>query len=239
MFLHGFGSSARSWDAVISHLDASRYRSVTVDLPGHGTSADVMPASYARAVDLTLAAAPGPLVLCGYSMGARVALAAALADPARADALVLVSGHAGIEDPAERAARRASDEELAGRLEGMTPGELADAWNAQPLFASDPPAVLAAAREDLLRQRPRSLAAALRGLGPGAFEPAWAQLGTLAAPLVAVAGERDERYRDLALRLARTAPSGSALTAPGGHRVPLESPRAVVAALDGLDAEPR
>lgn len=237
MFLHGFGGSGRSWDAVIAHLDASRYRSLTVDLPGHGAAAGVRPASYERSVRLALDAAPGQLVLCGYSMGARVALAAALEEPERAASLVLISGHAGIDDAGERAARRADDERLATRIECLSPDEFADLWNGQDLFAGDPPAVLAAARAELVRQQPPALTKALRGLGPGVFEPRWAELADLRIPLVALAGARDERYRALAQRLARSSAAGSAVVLPGGHRLPLESPRAVARELEGLDAE--
>ncbi len=237
LFLHGFGGSRRSWDGVIAHLDASRYRSLAVDLPGHGACADVRPASYESAVQLALAGAPGKLVVCGYSMGARVALTIALTHPERTDALVLVSAHAGIEDDDQRAARRAADEELATRIEQMDGQQFADLWNRQPLFAGDPPGVLAAARGELVRQQPHALAAALRGLGPGVFDPVWSELAGLDLPLLALAGERDERYVGLARRLALEARRGGAQILPGGHRLALESPGALARALEGLDAE--
>lgn len=237
LFLHGFGGSRRSWDVVIAHLDASRYRSLAVDLPGHGSRADASPVSYASAVELALDGAPGQLVVCGYSMGARVALKIALTHPEQTAALVLVSAHAGIEDDGERAARRAADEELATRIERMSSKQFADLWNRQSLFRGDPPGVLAAAREELALQQPRGLAAALRGLGPGVFEPAWSELAGLDVPLVALAGERDARYCELARRLALGARRGTVEILPGGHRLGLESPGALARALERLDAE--
>ena len=51
----------------------------------------------------------------GYSMGGRYALHVALRHPELVRRLVLVSATGGIDDPAERAARREGDEALADR----------------------------------------------------------------------------------------------------------------------------
>ena len=64
------------------------------------------PTGYEQAARLALAAAPGPLVLCGYSLGARVALAAALRAPDRVAGLMLVSVTPASRTPGARGARR-------------------------------------------------------------------------------------------------------------------------------------
>ena len=148
-----------------------------------------------------LAAAPERFVLCGYSMGGRIAQHVALTAPERVERLVLVATTAGIADEAERAARRADDERLAAFADEATIDEFADRWTAQPLFAGTPPDAARVWREDLLRNDPRGLAAVLRGLGTGAMEPLWDRLRTLTVPATVVAGEDDPKFAALAERL--------------------------------------
>ena len=113
VLIHGFAGTGRAWDPVLERLDAQTYRAVAPDLRGHGAAGAARPVSFAACAADVLAAAPAPLTLCGYSLGGRIALHAALAAPERVARLVLVATTAGIDDPGERAARRASDEELA------------------------------------------------------------------------------------------------------------------------------
>ena len=152
-----------------------------------------------------LAAAPERFVLCGYSMGGRIAQHVALAAPERVERLVLVATTAGIADDGERAARRADDERLAAFADGATIEQFADRWTAQPLFAGTPPAAARVWREDLLRNDPRALAAVLRGMGTGAMEPLWERLRTLTD-----AGDGPGRRRGPEVRGAGRAPGGRA-----------------------------
>ena len=79
VLLHGFTQTGRSWQA-IAHALAGRYRAAAPDLPGHGAFAARRPASFAATDAYLRAVGDGtPLTLCGYSMGGRVALHAALA----------------------------------------------------------------------------------------------------------------------------------------------------------------
>lgn len=220
--LHGFAGSGRSWDRVAEVL-GDRWRVWAPDLP----------VALEDCIAAVLHGAPERFVLAGYSMGGRVALHVTLAAPERVERLVLVSTTGGIEDPAERAARRAADEELAARTEAGTIDEFADAWTAQPLFAGDPPEVVASWREELRRNRPAALAASLRGLGAGVLPPVWDKLGELRMPATVVVGERDAKYGAIGERLVSALPgAGPAVVVPGaGHGLLREAPEAVAAAI--------
>ncbi|HTC71944.1 MAG TPA: alpha/beta fold hydrolase [Solirubrobacteraceae bacterium] len=228
VLLHGFSGTHRAWDQVVALLDRERYRPLALDLPGHGAAADSeRPITFAACVAAVLDASPERFALCGYSLGGRVALHLALAAPERVERLVLVACNPGIEDPAERAARWASDEELASDLERVPFEEFIERWRTQPLFADEPPAVGALAREDQRRNRPDALAAVMRGLGTGEMQPQWERLGELRMPVTVLVGDRDHKFRALAERMVALLPDARMVVVAGGHGLPLENPGAV------------
>jgi 2-succinyl-6-hydroxy-2,4-cyclohexadiene-1-carboxylate synthase len=235
VLLHGFGGTRHTWDGVVAALPAQRYRPLALDLPGHGEAAAEArrPITFDSCVAHVLARAPERSALCGYSLGGRVALHVALAAPERVSRLVLVSTSAGIEDDAERAARRAADGKLADELESTPFESFLDRWNAQPLFADDPAPVSELALEDQRRNEPISLASAMRGLGTGEMSPLWMRLGELTMPVTILAGERDLKFRKLTQRMAGClADEGEVKLLNGGHRLPLENPRGLAHALE-------
>jgi 2-succinyl-6-hydroxy-2,4-cyclohexadiene-1-carboxylate synthase len=234
LLLHGFTQTGRGWDEVARHLARETYRALAPDLRGHGAAASRRPISFAACVADVAGLAAGRFALAGYSLGGRLALHVALAHPERVSRLVLVSTTAGIEDPQERARRRAADEELAAWMEPRLMTEVADRWGAQPLFAGQAPDVAAAARADRLSNDPRHLAAALRGIGTGSMTPVWDRLAELEMEVAVLAGERDAKFAALARRLTDGVPHGTLTIVPGGgHALPLEAPAAVAAAIEG------
>jgi 2-succinyl-6-hydroxy-2,4-cyclohexadiene-1-carboxylate synthase len=232
VLLHGFAGTGRAWDPVVARLDPERYTALAPDLRGHGAARDARPVSFAACVADVLAAAPDRFDLCGYSMGGRIALHVALAAPERIERLRLVATTAGIEDAAARAERRADDEALAAFADTATIEQFADRWAAQPLFAGTPPDAARLWRADLLRNDPRALAAALRGVGTGAMAPLWERLGELTMPATVLVGERDAKFVALGERLAGALPGAELVVVPGaGHGLPREAPEAIVAVL--------
>ena len=167
-------------------------------------------------------------------MGGRLALDLALRYPERCSALFLESTSPGIEDAAEREARRRSDEEKAARLEAGDLASFLRDWYQQPIFAS------LARREVLLRETiearrrndPAELARSLRGMGTGSQPSLWGELAELEAPALAVAGELDEKYAGISTRMAYLNPRIRASIVPGaGHNVRLEAPETCFALL--------
>lgn len=233
VLLHGFGGTRRAWDGVAQQLSAQRYLPLALDLPGHGDVAEQnMPITFDRCVAHVLADSPERFTLCGYSLGGRVALHVALAAPQRVTRLVLVSTSAGIEDPTERAERRLADRRLADELERIPFEQFIERWRTQPLFADDPPEVGELAREDQHRNRPDALAEVLRGIGTGEMTPLWNRLSELTMPVTVVAGERDMKFRALGERMATRIADAELVVIPGGHGLPLESPKALTAVLN-------
>lgn len=233
VLLHGFSGTRRAWDGVIERLDVERYRPLALDLPGHGEAAEApRPITFDGCVQAVLDRSPGRFVLCGYSLGGRVALHVALAAPQRVTRLVLVSSTAGIEGEGERSERRRSDGLLADELERIPFEEFIERWRTQPLFAADPPAVGELARADQRRNRPDALAAVLRGIGAGEMAPLWGRLGEIELPVTLVVGERDAKFKALARRMAEMLPNARLAVVPGGHGLPLENPAGVVVTLE-------
>jgi 2-succinyl-6-hydroxy-2,4-cyclohexadiene-1-carboxylate synthase len=235
VLLHGFAGTSRAWDGVLAHLPRERYRPRALDLPGHGELADdsdpPTPIDFETAIGSALERSPRRFALCGYSLGGRLALQVALAAPERVSRLMLIASGPGIEDAAERAKRRTADRALAREIEEGSIERFVERWCAQPMFASDPPAVDELARTDYLRNDPSRLAAALRGLGQGEMASLWERLGELAMPVTVIAGDRDKKYQAIARRMVASIPRARLTIVKGGHRLPLESPAAVARAL--------
>jgi len=239
LLLHGFTGSAAAWAPLQATL-GSRHTTLAVDLPGHGRStAPADPARYAlgRLADdlarLLDALAIDRAAVLGYSLGGRAALRYALAYPGRVAALVLESASPGIVDPAERAARRASDAVLADAIEQEGIAAFVARWEQLPLWASQsalPEAARLRLRAQRLTSSARGLANSLRGAGTGADAPVLGRLATLHVPTLLVAGALDAKYVALGQAMEPALPAGRLTVVAGaGHAVHLERPEAFAA----------
>jgi 2-succinyl-6-hydroxy-2,4-cyclohexadiene-1-carboxylate synthase len=209
----GFTQTRASWVGVAEIVDAS-CEVVPVEVPNRATFA-----ATANAIGLRGKRA----VYVGYSMGGRLCLRLALDRPDIVQALVLVSASPGIRDPAERAARVASDEALARSVETDGVAPFLERWLAQPLFATVPPDAPGVAERQNVPGA--FLAHCLRALGAGAMEPMWDRLGELQMPVALVTGTLDEKYDRIAeLMLQRLTGDVTHVRLAGGHALPLENP---------------
>ena len=216
----GFTQTASSWDPVALRLRAAGHETVALDVPA---GLDFV----ATAAAIGASGARGTYV--GYSMGGRLCLRLALDRPDLVERLVLVSASPGIGQVNERAARRASDEELARDVERRGVGPFLRDWLAQPLFASlDPGAARLADRA--AGHTAAQLAATLRLLGSGTQEPLWDRLAELRIPVGLVTGRADAKFEVIndAMRAACiSVPSLARVHLDGGHALPLEQPGAL------------
>jgi 2-succinyl-6-hydroxy-2,4-cyclohexadiene-1-carboxylate synthase len=228
VWLHGFTQTRDSSHLFLSIL-AGTNEVVTIDLPGHGLNAATS-ASLPETANLLAEVLPDtPLVLGGYSFGARVALHVALAHPERLAGLIVLSATAGILDDTERAQRRSRDEQLAEHVEAVGAKTFLEEWLSQPMFDAlphDP-------RERAARSTDASgLANSLRHSGTGTQHWLLDDLRSLRMPTLILAGERDEKFTLEAQRLADAIPHSTlALIADAGHAAHLERPDVVAEVL--------
>jgi 2-succinyl-6-hydroxy-2,4-cyclohexadiene-1-carboxylate synthase len=240
---HGFTQTHRIWGGLDADL-ATDHTVVAVDLPGHGGSARVAAGLVAGAA--LLGRAGGAADYLGYSMGARFCLHLALTRPDLVHRLVLVSGTAGIDDPAERAARRRSDEALASRLDPVGGGTPEDTvtdfvgrWVANPMFGDVP--ARAGDVDERCTNTAAGLASSLRLAGTGTQEPLWGRLAGLTLPVLVVTGGRDAKFTDLGRRLVASVggPATHVVIDGAGHAPHLQHPHAVASAVRAfLDGTP-
>ena len=221
--VHGFTQTARSWipfaEAMTPMCDV-----YAVDAPGHGLSLDGSRTLNETGSDLVEASRDiEPVALIGYSMGARMALHAALAQPQMFTLLILVSGTAGIDNVDERLARQQSDNALAQHIEAIGVPTFVDEWLAQPMFATL--TATAARRSERLTNTSRGLADSLRYAGTGTQSPLWSELPRLEIPTLIVSGSLDTKFTALAERMAGLIPRSRHIVVPhAGHTVHLEQP---------------
>ena len=199
-----------------------------IDAPGHGESGSAC--SLEETAEALCEVASGR-TLVGYSMGARMSLVAATAQPRAFARLVIISGTAGIDSEPERAARRASDEQLATRIEHIGVTAFVDEWLANPMFSG-------LSRENArvserLTNTAHGLAGSLRLAGTGTQQPLWHVLTTLAMPVLFVAGENDKKFCEIAERMHSVVPGSELHVHPGvGHTVHLEDPIGCAGVID-------
>lgn len=221
--VHGFTQTAQSWipfaDAMSSTCDV-----YAVDAPGHGLSLDGTRTLAETGADLIETCRDiAPVALIGYSMGARMALHAALAEPDVFRVLILVSGTAGIDNDDERFARQKSDNALAQHIEAIGVPTFVDEWLAQPMFATL--TAHAARRSERLTNTSKGLADSLRHAGTGTQTPLWSELVGLQIPTLIVSGSLDTKFTALAERMASLIPrSQHVVISDAGHTVHLEQP---------------
>jgi pimeloyl-ACP methyl ester carboxylesterase len=222
VFLHYYGGSSRTWDAVVRQL-ADAYRIVATDHRGWGQSD--APSDGYRIADLAAdaqavidALALDRYVLIGHSMGGKVAQLIASRRPRGLAGLVLVA-------PSPPTPTLLSDEErttLAGAYQSRESVEFVidHVLTAKPLDAAQRERVI----EDSLKGAPQAKAGwpnvALR-------EDISSEVAAIAVPTIVISGELDQvdRVETLQAELLPRIPHAVLHVVPGtGHLSPLEAP---------------
>jgi pimeloyl-ACP methyl ester carboxylesterase len=204
ILIHGFASNRNeNWRRVgwYGAIERKRMRLIAADIRGHGESAKPHAAErYGRAAlvgDVTALLdhrGIGKATLLGYSLGARIALATAMAHPDRVSHLILGG--------------------IGGKLfdAPIASGQMADAMReANPENISEPLLRGFRAFADEQGEDREALAACANGLD---FRFERSDLGEVRCPTLAIAGARDTLAGD-ADDIARSIPGARAITIPG------------------------
>jgi pimeloyl-ACP methyl ester carboxylesterase len=225
LFIHGAGASATIWSMVLARVARHRH-TIAIDLPGHGPSelGDGPPTieRYRDAVGgLAAMLCLGPSVLVGHSLGALVAIEAALAWPDKVLGLVLCAA----------APRMPVDPEVFRLLRDDPDGFVP--WLADHALS---PRAKPAIRRGFLAAN--MLAGASRGaeIARADFEIVQAtdlteRLTSVACPITWLDGA-DESMVPAAQRTAER--PGAIVSVPeAGHLLPIEAPGAIASVLAG------
>jgi 2-succinyl-6-hydroxy-2,4-cyclohexadiene-1-carboxylate synthase len=220
--VHGFAGDPTTWSDVIAGWQLHP-PPASVALPGHGGGE--VEIGWDANLDQVAAQLHGDVVV-GYSLGARVALG--LVVRGLAARAVLIGVNPGI-DPDER------DAAWAARLRRDGVAAFADAWSAQPLFASQARVSatrIAARRAARLALDAEGLARSLEQLGLAEMPDYRGELPRIGDRLALIVGGEDTRYVAIAEAMQRAAP-GLAIEriAGSGHDPTLEQPGALAAAI--------
>lgn len=221
--LHGAVGVAADWRGFAKRLAAMKTGSRAVDLWRFLECRPLPLADFGAAFHADAGGARGGgRALLGYSMGGRLALHALLEKDHSWRAAVIVSAHPGLENPAEREARRAADAEWASMALTGNWQEFLAAWNAQPVLGNT--TMRDAQASAGLAMRRREIARSFVDWSLGAQRPLWDRLHEITVPVLWIAGENDAKFRGLAGRAVSQIPHASLAIAPAaGHRVPWEA----------------
>jgi 2-succinyl-6-hydroxy-2,4-cyclohexadiene-1-carboxylate synthase len=233
--LHGFTGTSQTFVPVFQ--EQQKLNILAVDLIGHGlTDTYVHPYRYQMSclcddlACLTEKLGISSFALLGYSMGARTALSFACRYPEKVQQLILESGSPGLKTDSERRKRRLSDERLAAFIMSHSLEEFVVKWQQLPLFATQLNLSLesqSAVYRERISQRRFGLACSLWFMGTGAQPSCWEQLSELDLPILAIVGEWDSKFKQIARHMQEKQPQLSiACLVQAGHCVHLEQPRA-------------
>lgn len=231
VLLHGFTGDTTTMHELSARLDGCGRR-LLIDVIGHGKSDAPDWRTYAMEdavgqIEDIAHTLDEPPVLIGYSMGARVAVAAAASGmPLRG--LVTIGGRAGIADAEKRMLRQCTDNALADEILDRGIDWFVEYWERQPFYASQAAlgdGHLEAARHQRLGNTPDALAASLRGMGVGVQEPLHHKLSSISCPTLVIHGELDVPFRVHANELADGIPGAELSIVPvAGHAAHVEAP---------------
>jgi 2-succinyl-6-hydroxy-2,4-cyclohexadiene-1-carboxylate synthase len=246
MLLHGFTGSPRSWSPVITHAELDPPPLIPA-LAGHGrdwrsTEVESFETEVTRLLSL-VSNGESPRLLCGYSMGARVALGLLARQPSAFDAAVLIGVHPGLSDETARTARHDLDANRARLLRKEGVAAFVNAWEELPLFASQRALceeTLTSQREIRLSHDAEGLARALEILGLGEMPDYRAAMSSADTPITLVTGSRDAKFCEIAGAIAEENAHVDAELVDGiGHNVVLEKPAAIAAVLERVEGRVR
>lgn len=227
VLVHGFAGGPWSWESVMAELRAP---AVALTLPQHQvpTSFSDMAAWLREEVE-DLGVPLSGIHLAGYSAGGRL-VAGALAEGLAVRSASLISSGLGGLSPAERDERARTDAAWSALLRRRGTDAFLDAWEAQPIFATQrglPAAAIQRAHRTTLD--PHALADLMDALSVSRMPDLRNSMRALRLPWQVVVGALDAKY---VAQVRDIGPPAVVELAQCGHNPLLEAPAALAAALD-------
>lgn len=236
VLLHGFAQSSATWEQAAKHLAQHRFV-IAPDFIGHGKSDKPREwDSYEMGAVLSMITGllrwlwVDRVDLCGYSMGGRIALTYACAQPYRVSSLILESTGLGPKTEQQHQAMLKRDSEMIAKLSEATIEEFMDEWEMQPIFESQ--RTLSQETQKAIRQArcgndPHALAFTIRGTGQHTMPDLSRRIEKLPMPILYIAGILDRRYLKIAEKL-QYIDGISCVLLNTGHNTHLEAPDSFV-----------
>jgi 2-succinyl-6-hydroxy-2,4-cyclohexadiene-1-carboxylate synthase len=244
LFLHGFTGSANDWQDAAQKID-KRFNKIALDLIGHGKSSSPTSVNYYMGDSLSNQIEQvinhlrlKEVVICGYSMGGRVALNFAVAKPELVKGLILESASPGIKNQKEKEERKKSDEELAAYIGNNSLEDFAVMWLDQELFgtlrrfSNDR---LKRIREEKAKNSKIGLANSLLGFGTGVMPFLAPELSKLKFPTFLITGGLDDKFTQINQNLKKLSSTiKHKIISTSGHNTHLEEPKKFIDAVNGF-----
>jgi pimeloyl-[acyl-carrier protein] methyl ester esterase len=235
VMIHGWGLHGGAWGDLPAHL-AARFRVTVVDLPGHGRSPRDVPLSLETLAAAVAEQIEGPAIWLGWSLGALVALSAALQFPGKVQKLVLTGATPRFARAPDWPQAISTEilEEFAAELHGDYQATLQRFLSLQVGGADEAHATLRALRAELLRHGAPDAEALREGLVILSQTDLRARLSEVRAPARIIHGGRDRLTPPAAARaLAAGLPHARLdVIAAAGHAPFLSHAREFNACLD-------
>lgn len=212
LFLHGFTGCAEDWFPVFEQLP-DKYNYIALDIVGHGKSdapGNVdnykLESIIAQIKFVKDHLTPNKVFLLGYSMGGRIALSYAAANPDDVKGLILESATAGIKNDEERQKRYEEDLKLAEFIETHTLEEFIEMWHDQELFNTQ-----RRFSNDKLKKIKKKKSSAskigfansLKGFSTGIMPPVHDKLKKIPLKVLLITGDLDSKFTGINARLSK------------------------------------
>ena len=231
LFIHGFTGSSKSWKKIRENLN---YPSLAVDIPGHAKSTfnnlneDYYFKDFTNELYLSLLSINIKKIhLCGYSMGARLALAFTSKYPNFVKTLILESGTVGISDTEEKDEIRNKDLNKSMRIKENL-NEFIKDWEGNALFDQQ----LSRNKEGFINQRQIRLAhdkiqlsKSIEVFSKGNMPYLLNSYVKLSLPIIIINGKDDRKYiKEGRVMLNANDNSKQYIIDEAGHNVHLDNP---------------
>ncbi|MAV93587.1 MAG: 2-succinyl-6-hydroxy-2,4-cyclohexadiene-1-carboxylate synthase [Candidatus Marinimicrobia bacterium] len=231
VFLHGFLGSSKSWKNIRNKIN---YPSLAIDIPGHGKSSfnnlsstyyfkDFSNELYLALSDLDIK----KIHLCGYSLGARLALAFSSIYPKMVSTLLLESGTVGLNDKEEKEERLSKDLNKSTRIkenlnEFVKDWEKLDFFSKQKVRNNDD---FLSQREIRLTHDKFQLSKSLEVFSLGNMPYMMNNYTKLSFPVIIINGKDDIKFiKEGRVMLNANKNSNQYIINNAGHNVHLENP---------------